>query len=407
MSEIQNTSVFSNTDAPASSTINTPINTRPLKIQKLQLPTPSQFEFGSTSNYSFIEDTNSGHQYPNQESPELTQNQNKQQQDYNPAEENTIDSFCYYQDSRVQDNIDHCNNSIIGKILADKPKSNQVVFNSLSGIWCNPAGLKINELEGKILQIKMDKEEDIQRIFKGNPWIIRNCWLLLHIWNRNLDISTLDFTQVSLWIQFWGLPLHYKSISMGQEMGSQLGKVMDVGIYEFPEKSKIVKVKVLININHPIRAGMFIGNDNNGINWVDFRFENLPMFCFECGLIGHNLENYKNPPIPIVGGTNPRGAWLRSRNYGHMIYERKERTFSSNPLKSISGGQFSPLSKGLLDKMATINLNRHNPQNARQSPTQYSPQHGITKTINPKEISSTKNMEVQHMYSHFKELKIC
>lgn len=397
MAEIQNTSVLSNTDNPASSIIPTPINTRPLKIQKLQIPIPSHFEFGSTSNSTFTEDTNSGDSCHNQETPEPAQNQNKQQPDYNYAEENTTDPFCYYQDSHIQDSIDQCTNSIIGKILADKPITNQILFNSLSGIWCNPAGLKISELEGKIFQIKMDKEEDIQRILKGNPWIIRNCWLLLHNWNRNLDISTLDFTQVPLWIQFWGLPLHCKSITMGQEMGSQLGKVMDVGIYEFPEKAKIVKVKVLININHPIRAGMFIGNDNDGINWVDFRFENLPMFCFGCGLIGHNLENCRNSPIPLVGGTNPRGAWLRTKNFGHRIHERKEKTFSSNPLRSISGGQFSPLPKGLLDKMATINLNRHSPQNAKQSPTQYSPQTGSTKLFTHKEIVPIKNMEIQHM----------
>lgn len=45
---------------------------------------------------------------------------------------------------------------------------------------------------------------------------------------------------------------------MGQEMGSQLGQVMDVGLYEFPEKAKIVKVKELVNIKDPIRTDMFI-----------------------------------------------------------------------------------------------------------------------------------------------------
>lgn len=398
MADTPDNSVLSNTAHPDSYVIHTSINTRPLKLQKLQVPTSPHFEFGSTSHNNFDEGTSRGHQRPNQESPEPAQNHDSQQQDYNTTEDTSTDPFCYYQDSHVQDSIDQCNHSVIGKILADKPISNQVLFNSLSGIWCNPVGLKISELEGKLLQIKMDKEDDIQRILKGNPWIMRNCWLLLHSWNRNLDISSLDFTQVPLWIQFWGLPLHCKSISMGQEMGSQLGKVLDVGIYEFPEKAKIVKVKVLVNISHPIRAGMYIGNDHDGINWVDFRFENLPMFCFGCGLIGHNLEGCKNPPIPIVGGTNPRGAWLRTKNYGHRVHERKEKTFCSNPLKSISGGPFSPLPKGLLDKMAAISINRQSPQAARQSPTQHSVQPGTVKLTDPKGLNSQMSMEVLHMH---------
>lgn len=85
------------------------------------------------------------------------------------------------------------------------------------------------------------------------------------------------------------------------------------------------------------------------------------MFCFSCGLIGHNLDNCKYPALKFEGGINPRGAWLRSRNYNRRIMEKKK-TFSSNPLKSLSGGNFIPKPKGLLSKMAAMNLNKNNPQ---------------------------------------------
>ncbi|AES73550.1 DUF4283 domain protein [Medicago truncatula] len=180
MSSSHGKSVISNTDNPGTTSISTSINMRPLKIQKLQLPTSSQFEFGYNPNYISEEGPSGASQYNNQEQPEPAQNHNDHNQDSNFTEENTTDPFCYYQESYVQESINQCKHSIIGKILADKPISTQVLFNSLSGIWCNPIGLKITELEGKILQIRMDKEEDMQRILKGNPWIFRNCWLLLH-----------------------------------------------------------------------------------------------------------------------------------------------------------------------------------------------------------------------------------
>jgi len=50
----------------------------------------------------------------------------------------------------------------------------QQINNTLLGIWGNLAGLKIIELEDKCYQIAMDKEQDIQRILKGGPWILRN-----------------------------------------------------------------------------------------------------------------------------------------------------------------------------------------------------------------------------------------
>jgi len=172
----------------------------------------------------------------------------------------------------------------------------------------------------------------------------------------DININTLHYTHVPFWVQFCGLPLHCKSLTMGKEMGNQLGEVLDVGLYDFPDNARTVKVKIFFNICNPIRAGMFIGNKRDGINWVDFRFENLPMFFFGCGLIGHMLENCTNPPSIVEGSVNPRGAWLRSKSYGRIYVERKEKAFCSNPMKSISGGQFSPIPNGLLDKMANMNI---------------------------------------------------
>lgn len=110
----------------------------------------------------------------------------------------------------------------------------------------------------------------------------------------------------------------------------------------------------------PIRAGLYIGNDMDGINWIDLRYENLPMFCFQCGLLGHNEDNCTSSHSPNQstneGYTNPRGAWLRSRIYCKRILDKKYKVINSNPLKSNSGGQFSPVPKGLLAKFAHLNM---------------------------------------------------
>jgi len=225
-----------------------------------------------------------------------------------------------------------------------------------------------------------------------------------------MDIKELDFSHVPLWIQFWGLPLHCKSIAMGKEMGSQLGQLLDVSLYEFTENVETIKVKILFNINQPIRAGMFISNDRDGITWVDFRFENLPMFCFGCGLMGHNIEACRDQLLPFEGGTNPRGAWLRSRNYGRRIIERNEKTFSSNPLKSISGGQFSLIPKGLLSQMASMSLNKQGGNLVGQSSSKISPQQQSTHHYNPRQgtgqmISCSSSGYMVRTYNKIQEMK--
>jgi hypothetical protein len=267
------------------------------------------------------------------------------------------DPFCMYKEEHVAEGISTCNNTLIGKILSSKTILKPVLHNSLQGIWGEPKGFAITEIEGGYFHITMDNEKDIQRALKGNPWMVRNSWFLVQHWDRQINPSNLDFLHAPTWIQIWGLPIHCKTITMGRHLGSQLGKVEDAAIYDYPQKARIVKIKVCINIEEPIRPGMFIGNTKDGINWVDFRYENLPMFSFNCGLVGHNEDKCESPSQYIPeGSTNPRGPWLRSNIYGKRVHDNRDKRFHSNPMQSASGGQFSIIPQAMLDMLAKMKL---------------------------------------------------
>jgi hypothetical protein len=267
------------------------------------------------------------------------------------------DLFCMYKEEHVADGIFNCNNSLIGKILSNKTILKPVLFSTLQGIWGNPKGLTITEIEGGFFHISMDLERDIHKAIKGNPWTVRNSWFMVHLWDRQVNPINLDFHHAPAWIHIWGLPIHRKTVNMGRHIGSQLGKVEEAALYDYPHNARIVKIKVSINTEEPIRTGMFIGNTRDGIKWVDFRYENLPMFCFNCGLVGHNEDKCEAPTQFLPeGGTNPRGPWLRSNIYGKRVHDKRDNRFNSNPLQSISGGQFSPIPQEMLDMMAKMKL---------------------------------------------------
>jgi hypothetical protein len=176
------------------------------------------------------------------------------------------------------------------------------------GIWGNPKGLQITEVEGGFYHITMDMEGDIKRAIRGNPWTIHNVWLMVQQWDIDKNPNDIEFHKVPVWLQLWGLPLHCKTVSMGKHLGAQLGIVEEAAIYDFPDKARIVKIRVQLDITEPIRPGIFIGNTKDEIKWVDFRYENLSMFCFLCGLIGHNENTYSNQPQTLEEGeVNPRG----------------------------------------------------------------------------------------------------
>jgi hypothetical protein len=60
-----------------------------------------------------------------------------------------------YSESEINDGVQACNHSIIGKIITDKPIHVNSIQNGLESIWGAHPGLKIQEVGGKILQFFM------------------------------------------------------------------------------------------------------------------------------------------------------------------------------------------------------------------------------------------------------------
>ncbi|MCH84743.1 DUF4283 domain protein [Trifolium medium] len=184
-----------------------------------------------------------------------------------PPQQNIPRSFLY-SESIIHEGVTSCKRSIIGKIITDKPIHISSIQNGLENIWGAPPGLKIQELEGKIIQFYMNNEADQDRILLGNPWIFRNSWLVVKPWDREVDYHTIDFDHVPVWVQLWGLPPHCKTKKMGESI-------------------VIIKIRVAINIHNPILSGIHIGNPTDGTCWIDYRYEKLPQ----------DFGHY-NPPIP-------------------------------------------------------------------------------------------------------------
>ena len=52
-----------------------------------------------------------------------------------------------------------------------------------------------------------------------------------------------------------------------------------------------MRVWVALPISKPIRRGGFIAGSNGGKSWVSFKYEQLPLFCHYCGILGHDLKH--------------------------------------------------------------------------------------------------------------------
>lgn len=50
---------------------------------------------------------------------------------------------------------------------------------------------------------------------------------------------------------------------------------------------RFLRVKVCFNVNEQLMRGTHVQFPDEGMIWVDFKYEGLPNYCLICGLIGH------------------------------------------------------------------------------------------------------------------------
>ncbi|MED6194492.1 hypothetical protein PIB30_029012 [Stylosanthes scabra] len=136
----------------------------------------------------------------------------------------------------------------------------------MQNIWRNPEGLRVVELKTKVYQIFFSKEADLERVYKGD-----------------LGIS--------------GTHGCYSKGGTG------------------------VKTRLRRDWM-PILKGVNIGSKEDGLIWVEFRYEKLPNFCYYCGLIGHEESNCYCANIDAEKGeckSKEMGPWFKAEIIGSTV----------------------------------------------------------------------------------------
>ncbi|MBA0613538.1 hypothetical protein Godav_013956, partial [Gossypium davidsonii] len=62
------------------------------------------------------------------------------------------------------------------------------------------------------------------------------------------------------------------------------------GVIRSEINGNLCRLKINLDVQKPLRRGIFVSIDNFNKSWISFKYEKLPIFCFGCGRMGHNLK---------------------------------------------------------------------------------------------------------------------
>lgn len=218
--------------------------------------------------------------------------------------------------------LEEGNRSLIGKVFGEKKANLVGVKSSLMKIWQHRGLRKVVGLESNTFQFIFEHEADKDGILRGRPWFFDNQLLVLHPWTPQLKWHNDSFNTSPLWVQVWNVPFHWFSIDTGRKIGSLLGNTLNVLISDGgTQAGRHLKILVDIDLTKPLARGTKLKYQQDEV-WAQFKYEQLPTFCYYCGGIGHNERVCAQRLKDLEGNCLKKdqfGPWLRASTGNWMF----------------------------------------------------------------------------------------
>ncbi|TXG72493.1 hypothetical protein EZV62_001072 [Acer yangbiense] len=179
---------------------------------------------------------------------------------------------------------------LVGKILSNKHVNRDVFRTVIPKIW--QIQMEIEVVQDNTFLFYFRSQSDRCRVLAGGPWSFDNSLLVLEKVSGVGDIANVSFNRVEFWIQIMNAHLLCMTKEMGIFLGKILGDLVDIDVGVTGECfGKYMRLKVVIDVSKPLQRFLRLDLQGNGMeSLLLLRYEKLPEYCFNCGLLGHSYQ---------------------------------------------------------------------------------------------------------------------
>jgi hypothetical protein len=199
----------------------------------------------------------------------------------------------------------------VGKVLADRPISVEVIQRTLGWIWCGDKGMTCKEAGGNRFFFSFKDTVAKKRALKDGPWMVGHNLMVMVAYDGAKNLDDLDFSCIPIWIQVFRLPVGMMSREVAEIIGNVVGVYSDADVEENGTAAgSYLRIKVHKDIRRALMRGVTIETEEEGggEKWCPFEYEFLPEFCHPCGIIGHT-DKYCAKKAPTAD--RQYGKWMR------------------------------------------------------------------------------------------------
>lgn len=232
---------------------------------------------------------------------------------------------------------------LMGRFITEGVVDFIAMKQTLAALWRPGRGVHIREIDVNLYLFQFYHEVDIKRVVEGSPWSFNRKALVIARMKDGDVPRSVRLNSLDLWVQIHDLRAGFMTEKIVKEVGNYIGCFVESCPRNFTGVWKeYLRVRVTIDLSKPLKRRMKIRKAGDGWEWIMFKYENVPTFCFICGLLGHSEKYcsilFEKPEDEII---KPYGVWMRAplRRPTKLIGAKWLREGSSESGRNFTGGE--------------------------------------------------------------------
>ncbi|XP_057790892.1 uncharacterized protein LOC131008004 [Salvia miltiorrhiza] len=201
--------------------------------------------------------------------------------------------------------------------VGDKPRSTQEIKTELQKIWSLREEWQLIPMGKGYFTLKFANQIDKDIAKDKTVWDLAVGSLRIREWVRNFDPYKENSSLCQVWIRIYNMPVEYWHPEVFAAIGRTLGFPIKLdGASASKDVGSFARMLVEIDLSVPSIDSMTIDCDVMSF-YVDFVYEQLPLYCTNCKITGHNLDKCKkSKPDNNKASKEPRGQVMGETTTG-------------------------------------------------------------------------------------------
>ena len=152
-------------------------------------------------------------------------------------------------------------------------------------------------------------------ILDRSPWSFDKRLVMVKRFTNDVSPENVTFQRSPFWIRVFNIPIKSMNATVGNYIANEIGIPL---LVDAPKSGlawgPFLRIRVDVDITKPLMRGKMIQIEGMEKGWVQFKYERLPIYCYRCGILGHQereCQKTKKGCFTVNEDDLQFGPWLR------------------------------------------------------------------------------------------------